>query len=602
MRPAVLDRLPGGRRFGGTLRSLAVARRFWPQVDAHRRDLVVVCVASLAMAALELLKPWPLQFIVDHALAPKSPSRWSWNTVVWGGMAAALVVAVAAAAVAWFRELRLATVAHQVTRSLRQSIFEQLVRLSPRFHARHKSGDLLVRLMGDAPLLQGMLVESSIELMTRGLLIGGTLAILLWIDWVLAVTILAVVPVLLLMVRVTSRRIHASVRRARRKEGDMADFLHEAVAGSAVLQSLGRADDTAHRFARSARTTMRAGLKSTRLAAGLGLRVEATLGVVLAVSLGVGAFRVANGHLQLGELLVFMSYVRGTLKPMRAASKHGERVGKGTACGERILQILDSDIDVTSRPGAPAAPEAPETLSLEDVRFGYEPGKPALDGLSVTFRRGELTGLFGASGAGKSTTAALALRLYDPDAGRVTLDGIDVREMDVATLRTRFGLCMQDTVLFGETLRENLLLGRTDATDDELWAALRDAGAEDFVRAMPGGLDARLGSSGTGLSGGQRRRLSLARTLLRRSPVLIVDEPFAGLDVAAALAVRDSLRREARKAIVIVITHDVEHLDAFDRIVYLHAGRVVDGGSHAALLERRADYRQAVGASPGHRP
>lgn len=576
--------------------NLRIARRFWPQLGASRGQLALVGGASLAGAALELLKPWPIQFLFDHALAPQGPPRWPLRDVVLGCMAAALVLGLLAAGVQWLREVRLAEVGQQVTRALRQMVFRQLVQLSPRFHARHRSGDLLVRLMGDVPMLQQMLVESTVELATRTLLVLGTLGVMAAIDWVLAVTVLAVAPALALVIAAAGRRIRDQVRKQRKKEGHMADFLHEAVAGTLLLQSLGREADTARRFARSSRTSARAGLRATRLAAGLSLRVEGLLSAMLAVALGLGAWRVTQGHLSAGELLVFLSYVRGLLKPLRAVGKHGERVARGAACGERILAVLDSRVDVTSAPGAPPAPERPAELELRDVRFAWEPGRPALDGVSLRFRRGELAALFGASGAGKSTVTALALRLCDPDAGAVLLDGADVRTLDVASLRARFGLCLQDTVLFGETIRENLLLGRPEASDAELWAALEAAAAGELVRALPGGLDARLGSAGAGLSGGQRRRLSLARTLLREAPILVVDEPFAGLDREAAARVHATLVERARESIVVVVTHETPRLADFDRIVLLQAGRKLDEGTHAELLSRRPEYARLAGA------
>lgn len=583
-------------RRSGMLASLRIARRFRPYLAAERRRMVVVALLSLLVAGFEVLKPWPIKFLFDEALMPQHATRWSLGGVVAGCMLAALLLGLLAAVTQWLREIRLAEVGQQVTRSLRQQLFRHLTQLSPRFHAQHKSGDLLVRLMGDVPMLQQMLVESTVELATRTAIVVGTLAVMFAIDWVLAVAVLAAAPGLALLLAAAGRRIRVQVRKQRRKEGDLADFMHEAVAGTVLLQSLGREEDTAHRFAKSNRTSARAGLRSTRLAAGLALRVESLLSIMLAVALGLGAWRVTRGPPPTpGELLVFLSYVRGVLKPLRAVGKHGERVAKGTACGERILQVLDSDIDVLSPPGAPPAPVAPVELAFADVSFRYAPDKPALAGFSAAFRRGELSALFGPSGAGKSTVTALALRLFDPDAGTVQLDRVDIRTLDVPSLRARFGLCLQDTILFGETLRENLLLGRPDATDAELWAALQEAAAADVVRALPGELGARLGSSGTGLSGGQRRRLSLARTLLRRSPILVVDEPFAGLDRLAAERVHAALVARARDAIVIVVTHEVLRLDDFDHVVYLEAGRVVDEGRHVELLARHAGYARLAG-------
>jgi ATP-binding cassette subfamily B protein len=300
-----------------------------------------------------------------------------------------------------------------------------------------------------------------------------------------------------------------------------------------------------------------------------------------------------------GDFTLFFSYTRRLLKPMRATSKNTARVSKGTACGERLLVILDSEDSIKSPPGAPPAPAAPRELTFEKVTFGYTDDVPALRDFSATFKRGELSALVGRSGAGKSTIAALALRLFDPQAGEVKIDGLSLTGYDLDSVRGRMGLAQQRTAFFGESMRENMLISQPEASDEEIWVALEMSGAASFVRGLEGQLDARLGSNGVGLSGGQLSRLSLARTLLRSAPVLIVDEPFAGLDLASAKRVADTLQRLARERIVVVIAHDLERLDAYDHIVFIEEGRKVDEGRHAELLGREPLYRQIVRTSAG---
>lgn len=575
--------------------SFAVGRRFAPDLVQHRGRLGIVALLSLAFAGVDLLKPWPIQWIFDGALVRVDVSR-SPATVVWTGVAAALGLALANAALQYQRTVVVADVGHRVTRGLRYRLFSHLARLSPVFHARHKSGDLLVRLMGDVPMVRTMLVESSVELATRGLLVAGTLVIMLTLDPLLTGALAVSVPLIAGTVRVLSRRLTVAVRKQRTKEGVLADFLHEAIAGTNVIQSLGREGHVVRRFAKSNRRDARAGLKATRIGARLSASVEGCLGVALAGAVGLGSFRVLSGHLTAGELLVFISYVRGMMKPLRSAAKHAEKVAKGTACGRRLLEVLEEDVAVASAPGAPPAPLAPERLTYVGVSYSYD-GRPALRGFDCELRRGERTALVGRSGAGKSTVAALAVRLFDPDEGDVLLDGVPLRELELESLRERFALCGQETVLFGESVRENLLLGRPDADDAELAEVLQEVGADRFVGEL-GGLDAKLGAGGSGLSGGQRKLLSLARALLRRAPVLIVDEPFAGLDRLGVERVDRCLRRAARARIVVAIAHDLDDLDSFDRIVLIDGGRAVAEGRHADLCRDSALYRRVVRGAP----
>lgn len=578
--------------------SWRVGRRFTPQLAEHRVALLGVLLTTLMAAGLEVLRPWPLKWIVDGALVPLDGSPPRFDGVILWSMAAALVIAVAKATLEYFATIRRAEVGHRVTRSLRHRIFAHLAELPLSFHATTKTGDLLVRLMGDVPMLRTMLVDSSLELLARGALVLATLAVMLVVDPMLTLVAFSMIPLLVVVVRMLSGRIRVAVQKQRKKEGALADFLHEAVAGVAVIQSLGRSSDTVRRFARDNRSSARAGLRATRLEARLSVSVEALLGVVMAAVLGFGSWRVVNGVLSPGELLVFLSYVRSLLKPIRAGARHSGRIAKGTACGDRILQVLDHDVPVRDDEGLPDAPLRPRELAFEDVHFRYDDGAEVLSGFDTRFAHGELTGLFGRSGAGKSTAASLALRLAEPQSGRVTLDGLDIRGIRLQSLRDRFGLCLQETLLFGETLRENLLLGDPGASEAELWSACAGAAVDELVRELPEGLDTVLGSAGVGLSGGQRRRVSLARTLLRRSPILIADEPFAGLDRSAITRVQRTLRERATHGLVILICHEPEHLELLDRVVFLEDGRAVAEGTHAELLGSEPAYRACLGRSP----
>ncbi|MEW6071945.1 MAG: ABC transporter ATP-binding protein [Planctomycetota bacterium] len=575
-------------------RSLAVARRFSGDLAPHRWRLAAVGGFSVLVALFDLLKPWPIQWIFDGALMPAGEPRLRPVTVVALGTAALLVISVLRAVFQYQTEIGVAEVGNAVTRGMRFRIFSRLAVLSPAYHAKHKSGDLLVRLMGDVPMVTTMIVDSAVELATRALLIAGTVAVMFYLDPLLTLASFVTIPLLSGVVRWISNRIHVAVRKQRKKEGTLADFLHESIAAADTIQALGGSRHVIRRFARQNRRTARAGLKAKRLTARLAGAVESLLAAALAIVLALGAYRVLEGRLTPGELLVFVSYVRSLTKPVRSGAKNAAQVAKGTACGERILDILEEEVSIASAPGAPPAPAQPAELSFERVSFAYEDGTPALAEFTARFRRGELSALAGRSGAGKSTASLLAARIFDPAAGRVCFDGRSIAELDLESVRARVGLCMQKSVLFGESLRENLLLARPDATDEELWRSLREAGAEEFVLSLSEGLETNLGAGGVGLSGGQQSRISLARTLLRDAPILIVDEPFAGLDRPAAAHVAATLEVLARERIVIVIAHDLANLESFDRIVFLERGVAVATGRHAELARALPEYLRVV--------
>lgn len=579
------------------LRSLRVLTAFRADVRPHRAALAGSAGLLVTLTALELAKPWPLKWVVDHALAPTSSEARSFETVVWSGGLALLAIALLGALIQYAQSLLVARTNQQVTRRLRARVFEHLTRMGPRFHDAHRPGDLLVRVMGDVPMVSAVLTESSMELVARGLLIGGAAITLVALDPWLALVVGLSAPLLAWLTALTSRRLREAVEKNRRKEGYLADYVGEVLGATSQLQALGREQDAASRAGEMSRRSARTGLKAARLSARQSLSVELLLGIAAAAALVAGAHRVASGALSTGDLIVFLSYVRGLLKPVRSASKHSERVAKGLACAERLCEVLAVEPEVQSAPGALVAPRAIETLRFDRVSYDYPDGTRGLRGFHAEFRRGELTALAGASGAGKSTAAMLAVRLMDPSSGRVELGGRDLRGLELGSLRERIALCTQDSLLLGATLRENLLLGRPDADEAQLWRALERADAAALVRGLPNGLDEELGGLSGGVSGGERRRIALARALLRDAPVLLLDEPFAGLDRTSVERVCATLRAEARERIVVVIAHDLGSLELFDRVVLVDAGRALESGTHRELQARSETYRRIVRAA-----
>ncbi len=564
--------------------AVRIGRAFVPQLREHKGKLILAGLLALISSGLEILRPWTVGYIIDHALIRDGTETLSAGAIIlWGG-GAALLIALSRALTDYGMTIKMTEAGHGVTRSIRLRIFSHLAELSPKFHRENKSGDLLVRLMGDVPMLRTMLVDSTIMLITRAVLVVGMASVMFLIDPLLAAVIVCLMPLLALVVKLMARAVTIAMRKQRRKEGDMADFLHEAIESAPMLQALGQSKETVRRFARTNRRSARAGMKAAKAAARLGATVESSLGFGLALTLVLGAWRVQGNHLEVGELIIFLSYVRSVSKPIRSGAKHSVKIAKGTACGERILAVLEEQLGVRESAGKQHPPQQPGAVTFEGVSYSYEEDVVIHD-VDLKLRKGELTALFGASGAGKSTLISLALRLMDPTTGVVTLDGTDLRAFDLDELRSRFALSTQGTVLFGESVRENLLLGRLDATDDELLVALESVAALDLVESRAEGLDVVLGAAGAGFSGGERKRLCLARAMLRQAPILVADEPFAGLDRTAADRVADTLRRYSRDHIVLVVTHEIDRLRELDWIYFIEQGKVAASGDHSALLK-----------------
>lgn len=562
------------KRIKAFFQGMQVARRFSGELKGHGAKLFWVVVLFAATIGLELLRPWPLTWVIDRALVTGGERPENAQTIILIAAGTLGLILALKAVANYYATLRITEVGQSVTRSLRLRIFRHLVELSPSFHARNKSGDLLVRLLGDVAMVKEMVVDASIQIKMRAAHVLGIVGIMIWIDARLALVVFLPLPILLLTVRFLSGRLTVAVRKQRRKEGQMANYLHEAISATSVVQSLGGGVQVVRQFAQTNRRNARAGLKTARAAAKLTGSVEVLLGIAFASAVAYGGHRVLGGNLKLGELIAFLSYVRSVLKPIRSAAKFQTRIAKGAASGERILSLLDEDIELRMTGGSQLPNELPEVLSFEDVHYKYGNGPEALSGINCQFKRGEVTALVGESGAGKSTLVSLAIRLFDPTSGSVKLDGVCLRDLDLDELRKCFAIAMQSTVLFGESIRENLALAAPEASDEEMWAALEGAGVSAAVRAQSEGLDAVLGSSGVGMSGGESSRLCLARALLRQAPILIVDEPFAGLDRSTANHVAATLHEYGSRHMVLIITHQLEQIEAVDRVYHLKSGQL----------------------------
>ena len=578
-----------------------IARRFLQDLAPFKWALVLGVALQLVGVALELAQPWAMQQIFDRALIGRAPNA---RQIVFIGAACLAGAILLRIAINYVATLKIVATGHALTRALRLRVFRHLVELPPSFHIRQKSGDLLMRLMGDAPMVSTMLVEASSNLVTRAIQVVCTVALMAWVDLRLTLTLAVFLPIIFVVAKFLAGRLRIATRKQRRKEGDMADYMQESLGAAALIQSLGREGDAVRAFAKTNRRNARAGLKTARAAARLSSSVEGLLAIALGITVLLGGLRVLQpaADFSAGELIVFISYVRGLMKPIRSAAKHQARVAKGTACGERLLKVLDEDRPVRLTSGKELPAKTPASLAFDRVSYSYPGAERAVSHVSFEVRAGDYVALFGASGAGKSTLAALALRLMDPDRGRVTLDGTPLQEFDLDKLRERFALSMQSTVLFGASIAENLQLGDPEALEPAMWRALEDSGAAEMVRDLPGGLEYRMGSAGAALSGGQRKRICLARAFLRPSSILIADEPFNGLDVHAAARVEECLRSRAKSgAMVIVVTHDAASLKSFDRVLYLEEGKLLGEGTDRELREQAGAYEKFVRVAGGGR-
>lgn len=565
-----------------------------PYVRPERALLAGGLVAMLAEVAFRLLEPWPLKVVIDAVVAEGAAQRPDITRLLLLASGAIVVVAGLRAGSAYLATVFLALAGTRAMTRVRAAVFDHLLGLSLRYHGTARRGDLVTRLVGDIGRLQDVAVTAALPLIGNVITLVGMLVVMIVLDPLMGLIVLAAFPVFLVLSTRRSRRITGAARDQRRREGDLANTAAEGLGAMPVVHAYGLEKVLRGHFAASNQRSLADGAKATRLSAGLERHTDLLVGVATAAVVFVGALRVLHGQLTPGELVVYVSYLKGAFKPMRDVAKYTGRIAKAAASGERILAVLACEPEITDRPGAVDAPRLAGHLQLEDVTVDFGRGRPALCGLSLEVPAGASLGVVGPSGSGKSTLASLLLRLHEAHGGRVLIDGIDVRDYTVASLRAQQAIVLQEPVLFAASVRENIRYGRPDATDEDVERAARLARAHGFITEVLGGYDAVLGERGATLSGGQRQRLAIARAILRDPSVIILDEATTGLDPVNQREVVRALATLCEGRTSVVISHDLDAVLDCDLVACLDQGRVVELGPPQELLARRGGALSAL--------
>jgi len=559
-----------------------------PYLRPYRRALALGGLLATLEVVVTLLQPWPLKVIVDRVLVDPGENA----QLILAASLVALVVVVGVGSLLDYWSMRLLSSAGlHVSNDLRLSVFAHLQRLSLRFHGSNRVGDLTARVTGDVERTQDLAVQTMATLLPNALLVVGMITVMAVIDPVFTLLAVLFSPLMMVATFRSTRTLKAAARQARKADGEVAAAASEGLAAIQLVQAFTLERHQAQRFSGLTAGSLQAGLEAVRLQARFGPIVDATSALSTVVVLGFGAERVLDGAMSVGVLLVFVSYVGSLYKPVKALSKLSVTLSRGLASAERILDLMDEQPDVADRTGALPAARLRGCVQLVDVSFSYG-REPVLDSLHLSIGAGERLALVGPTGAGKSTIAALVPRLMDPQHGRVLVDGVDVRDVTVASLRGQVSLVLQDCVLFRGTLLDNIALGRPAATYGEVLRAARLALVDEFADRLPDGLDTVIGERGADLSGGQRQRVAIARAILRDAPVMILDEPTSALDGATEQLIAAALANLPRDRTTLVIAHRLSTVRDADRIAVLEGGRVVQQGSHDELSLLDGTYRR----------
>jgi len=584
-------------------------------LSPYRGWIVIILLAMLVETAMSLAAPWPLKVILDNVVGTHKAPEWlaPFQSSLFGhskmqlaalaGIATVLIAALGAVA-SYIDNYYTESVGQWVAHDLRMRVYDHLQHLSLGYYDSHQTGALLSTITDDIKTIQGFASSATLGILVDILTIVGMLGVMLWLKFDFALIAVVLTPFLLLFVARLNRAVKRATHEVRHHQSDMVAVVAQGLESIRVVKAFGRQQLEESRLYDVSHATVEAALKARRVKSLLSPAVTVVVALCIGFVLRRGTALVLADMMTIGALTVFLAYLSKFFKPVQDLAKMSNTLAQTAVAMERVQAILDTHAMVPERPDAREPGALKGAITFDHVVFGYDPAIPVLRDVNFNIVPGQLVGVVGATGGGKSTVVGLIPRFYDPGAGRVQIDGVDLRDYKLQGLRSQIGFVLQDTVLFRGTVRDNIAYGRPDASEDEIVAAAKLANADEFIARMPKGYDSLVGERGLTLSGGQRQRIGIARAVIRNAPILILDEPTAALDTESEKLVIDALERLMKGRTVITIAHRLSTIRDAHKIIVIKDGVVAEEGTHDELVARGGFYaelyRVQIGQPPGH--
>jgi ABC-type multidrug transport system fused ATPase/permease subunit len=573
-------------------------------IQPYRGTLLVILIAMLVQTAMSVAGPWPLKIILDnvvgsHKLSPEMIHLLgpvlrgeSKMKIAEAAAVAAVVIALIGATMSYIANYFTTSVGQWVANDLRLKTYHHLQQLSLKYYDTHETGTLLSTVTADVQTIQGFASSSTLGIIVDMFTIIAMLVVMLWLNWDFTLIAVAITPFMLLLVSRFKKTVKKATHQVRKEQSKIVEVVEQGLQSMRVTKAFGRQELAEAQLAEVSQATVNASLKARRIKALLSPIVAVTVSLCTAFVLYRGSYLILAGAMTAGGLTVFLSYLSKFFKPVQDLATMTNTIAQAAVGVDRIRAILEADTVIPQRPGARDPQALKGEIEFQNVAFAYNDQAKVLTDVSFSIKAGQMVGVVGPTGCGKSTIVSLIPRFYDPTGGIVKIDGVDLRDYKFLPLREQIGYVLQETILFAGSVRDNIAYGRGNVAEAQIVEAAKLANADEFIQRMPHGYDTLVGERGDTLSGGQRQRIGIARAIVRNNPILILDEPTAALDTESERLVIEALERLMKGRTVITIAHRLSTIRDADKIVVLKGGVVAEQGTHDELLARNGVYAE----------